>query len=73
MHILKCSTIELSNSDLYNKVLGLEQRRRIELLVLMYKKTKDVTMHGFFLGILGGVLNTDSKEGTLYKRSPYYV
>ena len=36
--------------DLYSrcKIISLEQRRRNQLLLLMYKKSKDVTMHKFF-------------------------
>ena len=43
----------------------------------MYKKSKDITMHKVSPGNTRRskhiVFKTDSKEGTLYKRSPYYV
>ena len=34
------------------KLISLEQRRRIQLLLLMYKKSKDQYLIKFFLGIL---------------------
>ena len=58
-------------------IISLEQRRRLQLLLLMYKKSKDVTMHKVFARNTRVsrrvVFKTDSYEGTLYKRSPYFV
>ena len=57
--------------------MSLEQRRRSQLLLLMYKKKCDVTMHKVFPRNTRFsrriVFKTDSKEGALYKRSPYFV
>ena len=54
-----------------------EQRRRIQLLLLMYKKSKNVFLHKIFPRNTRGsnriVFKTDQYEGTLYKRSPYFV
>ena len=59
------------------KTVSLEQHGRIQLLLLMHKKSKDITMHkviprntrrSTFI-----VFRTDSNEGSLYKRSPYFV
>ena len=59
------------------KLVSLEQRRRSQLLLLMYKKKCDVTMHKVFPRNTRFsrriVFKTDSKEGALYKRSPYFV
>ena len=45
--------------------------------MLMYKKRTDITMHKVFVHDTRIsrriVFKTDSKEGTLYKRSPYFV
>ena len=45
--------------------------------MIMYKKSKDVTMHKVFARdtriSMRIVFKTDFKEGTLYKRSPYFV
>ena len=59
------------------KIVSLEQRRRIQLLSLMYKKSKDVTMHKVFPRNTRVsrriVFKTDGYQGSLYKRSPYFV
>ena len=59
------------------KIASLEQRRRVQLLLLMYKKSKDVFLHKVFPRNTRRsnriVFKTDSYEGTLYKRSPYFV
>ena len=59
------------------KIALLEQRRRVQLLLLMYKKSKDVFLHKVFPRNTRRsnkiVFKTDSYEGTLYKRSPYFV
>ena len=72
-------TDHIRNDDLHDpsKIISLEQRRRIQLLVLMYTKSKDVTMHKVFANDTRNsrriVFKTDSKEGGLYKRSPYFI
>ena len=59
------------------KIVKLEQRRRQQLLMLMYKKSKDYTMHKVFpMNTRRSnriVFKTDTYEGTLYKCSPYFV
>ena len=59
------------------KLVSLEQRRRIQLLILLYNNIKDVTMHKIFRRETRRsrriVFKTDSKEETLYKRSLYFV
>ena len=59
------------------KIVSLEQRRRQQLLMLMYKKSTDYTMHKVFPRNTREsnhiVFKTDSYEGGLYKRSPYFV
>ena len=59
------------------KIVGLEQRRRLQLLMLMYKKSKDITMHKVFPRntrlSTRIVFKTDAYEGTLYKRCSYFV
>ena len=59
------------------KIVSLEQRRRAQLLSLMYKKRKDVSMHKKFARNTRRskrtVFKTDTKQGNLYKRSPYFV
>ena len=58
------------------KITSLEQRRRIQLLLLMYKKSKDISMLKVFPRNTRRstriVFRTDNYEGTLYKRSPYF-
>ena len=59
------------------KIVSLEQRRRQQLLMLMYKKSKDYTMHKVFPRNTRAsnriVFKTDNYEGSLYKHSPYFV
>ena len=59
------------------EIASLEQRRHTQLLLLMYEKSKDVLLHKTFPRNTGAstriVFKTDHYEGTLYKRSPYYV
>ena len=65
--------------DLHSRcnIVSLEQRRRTQLLLLMYKKSKDLTMLKVFPRNTRlsrrPVFKTDRYEGTLYKRSPYFV
>ena len=58
-------------------IISLEQRCRIQLLLLMFKKSKDVCLHKVFNRNTRAsnciVFKTDQYEGTLYKRSPYFV
>ena len=58
------------------KIGSLEQKRRIQLLLLMYHKSKDVTRLKAFPRSTREsrriVFRTDSYEGGLYKRSPYF-
>ena len=58
-------------------MISLEQRRRIQLLSLMYKKSTDITMHKTFPRNTRmsnrTVFKTDNKEGSLHKQSPYFV
>ena len=65
--------------DLHAKcnIISLEQRRRIQSLLLMYKKSKDLSLHKVFARNTCGsdriVFKTDQYEGTLSKRSPYFI
>ena len=58
-------------------LVSLEQMRRIQLLMLMYKRKTYITMHKVLVCDARisrrTVFKPDSKEGTLYKRSPYFV
>ena len=58
-------------------IISLEQRRRAQLLLLMYKKSKDPGLHKVFPRNTRVskrlVFKTDRYEGTLYNRSPYFV
>ena len=58
-------------------IISLEQRRRIQLLMLMYKKSKDVSLHKIFARNTREsdriVFRIDQYEGSLYKRSPYFL
>ena len=58
------------------KIISLEPRRRIQLLLLMYKKSKDISMLKVFPRNTRRstriVFRTDNYEGTLYKRGPYF-
>ena len=59
------------------KIVSLEQRRRNQLLYLMYKKSKDPSLLKLFprntRGSMRKVFRTANYEGTLYKQSPYYT
>ena len=78
-----CTRVRLMDrvriEDLHNrcKIVSLEQRRRVQLLLLMYKKSKNVLLHKIFPRNTRRsnriVFKTDQYEGTLYKRSPYFV
>ena len=65
--------------DLHVKcnIISLEQCRRIQLLMIMYKKSKDLDLHKKFARNTRVsdriVFKTDQFEGTLYKRSPYFI
>ena len=78
LFILKlCDRVRIEDLHERCKIVSLEQLRRIQLLSLMYKKHTDVTMHKTFPRDTGRstrlVFRTDSKEGTLYKRSAYFI
>ena len=66
-------------SDLHKKckIVSLEQRRRMQLLSLMYKKSKDLTLRKVFprntRESVRLVFKTDQYEGALDKRSPYFI
>ena len=57
------------------KIISLEQRRRNQLLLLMYRKSADPTLLKVFprntRGSVRKVFKTAGYEGTLYKRSPF--
>ena len=57
-------------------IISLEQRRRNQLLDLMYKKRRDVSLHKVFprntRRSIRIVFKTANYQGTLYKRSPYF-
>ena len=59
------------------QIISLEQRRRIQLLLSMYKKSKDRGLHKVFARNMRGsntiVFKMDQYEGTLYKHSPYFL
>ena len=59
------------------KIVSLEQRRRIQLLIMMYRKSKDNTLRKVFIRNTREstrfTFKTDSFEGALYKRSPYFI
>ena len=59
------------------KIVSLEQRRREQLLMLIYKKSTDYTMHKVFPRNTREsnriVFKTDGYEDSLYKCSPYFV
>ena len=64
--------------DLHVKcnIISLEQRRRIQLLMIMYKKIKDLSLHkkcarNTVLVIVLSLRPINMKE--LYKRSPYFI
>ena len=72
-------TDRIKIQDLHSKcnIISLEQRRRIQLLLIMYKKkSKDVSLRKFCPRNTRGsnrfVFKTDHFEGTLYKRSPHF-
>ena len=60
-----------------NKSVSLEQRRRIQLLLFMYNKSMDVTIHKVFPRNTRNsrriVLKTDAYQNSLYKHSQYFV
>ena len=66
-------------SDLHKKckIVSLEQRRRMQFLSLVYKKSKDLTLRKVFprnkRESVRLVFKTDQYEGALYKRSPYFI
>ena len=81
-----CGRVSLKDhvriSDLHAKfkIVSLEQRRRVQLLLLIYKKSKDASMHKVFPRDTRIsrriVFRTDHYEGSLYKRlykRPYFV
>ena len=59
------------------EIVSLEQRRRHQLLMLMYKKSTDFPMHKVLPRNTREsnriVFKTDNYEGSLYKHSPYFV
>ena len=78
-----CTHIKLLDhvriDDLHDrcKITSLEQRRCIQLLLLMYRKSKDNSLSKVFNRNTRQsnrfTFKTDSFEVTLYKRSPYYI
>ena len=76
-----CTRIRVSDHvkivDLHARcnIISLEQQRRIQLVQLMYKKSKDMALRKVFPRNIRGsnriVFKTANYEGTLYKRSPY--
>ena len=58
-------------------ITTLEQRLRIQLLLLMYKKSKDIGLHRVYPRNTRAshciVFKRDHYVGTLYKHSPYFV
>ena len=75
MNISDC--IKIPDLHARCKPISLEQRHRIQLLLLMYKKSKDQSLHKVFhrntRESVRIVFKTDQYEGTLYKRSPYFI
>ena len=69
--------IRIEDIHLRCNIISLEQRRRNQLLLLMYKKSRDLTLHRVFPRNTRMsnriVFKTANNEGTLYKRSPYFV
>ena len=69
--------VSIENLHTKCKIVSLKQRRRQQLLMLMYKKSTDYTMHKVFPRNTREsnriVFKTDGNEGSLYKRSPYFV
>ena len=59
------------------KIVSLEQRRQNQLLLLIYKRSTDVSLLKVFprhtRRSTRRVFRTANYEGALYKRSPYYV
>ena len=71
------TTIEDLHSRCRIVIMSLEQRRRNQLLLLMYKQRNDVSLLKVFPRNTHRstlkVFKTANFEGTLYKRSPFYV
>ena len=69
--------VRIEDLHLKCNIISLEQRRRIQLLLLMYKKSKDVSLHRVYPRNTRASqhvrFKTDNYEGTLYKRSPYFL
>ena len=65
---LICRTMLDHDHDIHSicKLVSLEQRRRIQLLILLYNNIKDVTMHKIFHRDTRRSRRIDSKEETLY-------
>ena len=78
-----CARVKMTDhvriEDLHTrcKIVSLEQRRRCQLLLLMYKRRNEVSLLKVFprntRRSARKVFKTANFEGTLYKRSPYYV
>ena len=75
-----CTRVRLNDhvriEDLYDrcKIISLERRRHIQLLLLMYRKSKDITMHKVFVRESRQIVfKTDTSEGTLYKRRSFFI
>ena len=78
-----CAKVKMSDhvriEDLHSrcKIVSLEQRRRIQLLLLMYKSRNDISLLKVFprntRRSTRKVFRTANFEGTVYKRSPYYI
>ena len=78
-----CTMVKMTDhiriEDLHSRcrIVSLEQRRRNQLLLLMYKRRNDVSLLKVFprntRRSTRKVFKTANFEGTLYKRSPFYV
>ena len=77
LRIELCDRVRIEDIHDRCKIVSLEQCQSVQLLSLMYKIRTDVTMHKVFPRNTRRstrlVFKTDSKEGTLYKRSPFFV
>ena len=67
----------IENLHLKCSVISLEQRRRNQLMIMMYKRSRDLLLLRVFprntRESTRRVFKTANFEGTMYNRSPYYV
>ena len=75
-----CTRVRLNDhvriEDLHDrcKIISLERRRHIQLLLLMYRKSKDITMHKVLVRKSRRIVfKTDTSEGTLYKCRSFFI